>query len=126
MSSIREIMKTDVISIEAHASPREATEKMVKHRVSGLPVVSASGKLVGVITEKDVLRLFYDDVATVSELMTEDPVSVAVDDDLVEVFDILMSKSFRRVFVHEGGRLRGLISRADLMPVVLDALNERI
>lgn len=125
MSSIREIMKTEVISIGPDASPREATALMVTHHVSGLPVVSPTGKLIGVITEKDVLRLFYDDVATVAELMTKDPVSVAVDDELVEVFDILMSKSFRRVFVQEGGKLRGLISRADLMPVILEALADR-
>lgn len=52
---VKDIMTTDVITIAPHATIREVAELMRKHAVSGLPVVDAAGKVVGIVTEIDLL-----------------------------------------------------------------------
>ncbi|MEZ4220010.1 MAG: CBS domain-containing protein [Polyangiaceae bacterium] len=126
MGTIRSIMTTNVISVRPKTSLREAVELLIKHGITGLPVVDEGDAIVGVLSEKDLLAAFYEDAQTVDALMTKNPETVHADAEVVEVFDILMTHNFRRILVHEDGKLVGLISRADLMPVVLEALLERI
>jgi len=105
---------------------RRALELLVEHGISGLPVVDAQDRIVGVVSEKDLLRLFSDGIPeSVAAVMTRDPVKVAIDAPLVDVVDCLMTYDFRRVLVHEKGRLVGVVSRSDLMPVILRVLLER-
>lgn len=126
MASIRSVMKTKLITVLPTDPVRRALELLIEHSISGLPVVEEDGTIVGVLSEKDVLKVFYEDgVGTVADLMTPNPVTVPVDGPLVDVFDTLMARSFRRLLVEEDGKLVGLVSRADLMPTLLDALIER-
>ena len=126
MATIEAIMTKDVVTVRPTTTLSEAVELLMEHGITGLPVVDEEGKVKGVLSEKDLLRAFYEKAETVDALMTKEPSMVSVDDELVEVFDILMSHSFRRILVHKDGVLVGLISRADLMPVVLEALLERV
>ncbi|MDH5492989.1 MAG: CBS domain-containing protein [Myxococcales bacterium] len=125
MATIAEIMNTRLITIGPEAPLGEAIELLIQHRISGMPVVDAQGRILGVLSERDLLRAFYEEARCVRDLMTPEPVSIAVDAPLVEVFDTLMANTFRRVLIHERGKLVGLISRADLMPAVLDAIRDR-
>ena len=122
MLSIREVMKSNVVSVRPETPVKEAISKLVEFKISGMPVVDADNTLVGVISEKDILRMFYEKHDTVGELMTPNPQKVAVGDDLVEVIDMLMASNFRRVLIHEAGKLVGLVSRADLMPALLEGM----
>jgi CBS domain-containing protein len=126
MTTIREIMQSQPITVRPESQLRLALELLIDHGISGLPVVDADDKIVGVLSEKDLLKVFYEDHAeTVEAVMTPDPIAISVDAPLVDVFDCLMTYDFRRVLVHEHGKLAGLISRADLMPTILAALLER-
>jgi CBS domain-containing protein len=125
MPTIREVMKTDLITIQPDAPVADALRLLIDHGISGLPVVDADGAIVGVLSEKDLLKVFYEKDLTVGGLMTRDPETISVDADLVEVFDSLMAANFRRVLIHDGGKLVGLISRADLMPALLESLLAR-
>lgn len=126
MKTIRDVMHADPIRVRRGEHLRRVLELLIEHQISGVPVVDESDRLVGVLSEKDLLKIFYEpDSETVESLMSPDPVAVPVDGELVEVVDQLMANDFRRVFVHEDGKLVGLISRADLMPGILQALLER-
>ncbi len=126
MKTIRDVMQPDPIQIRREDAPRRALELLVENQISGLPVVDEAGRLVGVLSEKDLLKIFYEhDALTVESLMSRDPVSISADSQLVDVVDSLMANDFRRIFIHEGEKLVGLISRSDLMPAILDALIER-
>ena len=61
---------------------------------------------------------------TVASVMTTDPIVMSIGAPLVDVVDQLMSSDFRRVLIHEGGRLVGVIVRTHLMPAVLQAIEE--
>ena len=126
MKTIRDLMQPDPIGIRAEESIHHALELLVENRISGLPVVDATGRLVGVLTEKDLLKVFHEpDAHTVESLMSRDPVSISVSSPLVDVVDSLMANDFRRVFIHDGYKLVGLISRSDLMPAILEGLLAR-
>ncbi len=124
MTEIREFMKTDLITVRPDTPAVDAIKLLIKHRISGLPVVNEQNDIVGILSEKDLLELFSQPTkdCAVKALMTPDPEAIEVEADLVEVFDCLMSSDFRRVLIHEKGKLVGLVSRADLMPAILDAM----
>jgi CBS domain-containing protein len=126
MATIREIMTPQPIAVRPDSAVKEAVELLIEHGISGLPVVDAELRIVGVLSEKDLLRLFSDpEVATVGAVMTRVPMTIDVEAPLVEVVDCLMAYDFRRVLIHERGRLVGVVSRADLMPAILSTLTDR-
>jgi tRNA nucleotidyltransferase (CCA-adding enzyme) len=126
MTTIREIMQSEPITVRPESTVQLALELLIDHGISGLPVVDADNKIVGVLSEKDLLKVFYENhSATVEAVMTRDPIAISIDEPLVDVLDCLMAFDFRRVLIHEHGKLAGLISRADLMPTILEALLER-
>ncbi len=126
MSTIREVMEPHPITVKPESPIKEALEILIEKEISGLPVVDENDEIVGILSEKDLLKVFYEpEDRTVGSIMTREPVTIAVDAPLVEVVDCLMAYDFRRVLIHEEGKLVGLVSRADLMPAILEALVER-
>jgi CBS domain-containing protein len=113
----KDVMQYGVATIDKKTSVYQAIAMMVKKSVTGLPVVDESG-LVGLISEKDVLKLLYDTEfveGSVGDYMTTNIFTFDEDDALVDVCRCLMQNSFRRVPVMRQGRLAGIISRADLI-----------
>jgi CBS domain-containing protein len=137
----KDIMTLEVVSIEPEASIREALRLMLKHRISGLPVIDKDGRLRGIVTEGDFLRrvetgternrggwiaflmgpsrLAEEYVRThgrkVAEVMTPDPVTVAEDTPLDAIVDIMEKRRIKRVLVVRGDRVLGIVSRANLL-----------
>jgi CBS domain-containing protein len=125
MSTIRDVMEPHPITVNSGSPIKKALEILIENEISGLPIVNANDEVVGILSEKDLLKVFYEpDVRIVDSIMTRAPTQIAVDAPLVEVFDCLMAHDFRRVLIHEEGKLVGLVSRADLMPAILRGLVE--
>ena len=113
----KDITQYGVATIDKNASVYQAVALMVKRSVTGLPVVDESG-LLGLISEKDVLKLLYDTELVegcVGDYMTTDILTFDENDDLAGICRCLIQKSFRRVPIMRQGRLAGIISRADLI-----------
>jgi CBS domain-containing protein len=126
MKTIRDVMTERPITVGPETPLHEAIELLIEHNISGLPVVDADGTITGVFGDRDLLKVFYEPEAhTVRSVMTTDPETISVDAPLVEVFDYLMSSDFRRVLIHDNHKLVGLVSRADLMPPILDVLLDK-
>lgn len=125
--TIRRVMKTQLVVAKAEMPLATAVRLLIDHRISGLPVTDDDRRIVGVLTEKDLLGLYAADgeCRVVADLMTRNPRCIHVDAPLVDVFDCLMSNSFRRVLIHDDGRLVGIVSRADVLPAILDVLLDR-
>jgi len=124
--TIRDVMEGDLATVPPECPLRPALRLMIESRISSVPVVDADGRIVGALNEKDLMKAFYDpDVASVSAVMTRNPVTIPIEAPLVDVVDQLMSSDFRRVLIHDNHRLAGVITRSHLMWALLEALEER-
>ncbi len=125
MSEISDIMSTDVVTVGPDTTILEATNVLTKHDITGLPVVDRKKRLLGIVSEKDLLRLAYglkthtyasdDSPKTVEDVMTKEVVAFDEEDRLSDVIKCLMDGDFRRVPILSGGILVGIISRRDLL-----------
>jgi CBS domain-containing protein len=124
MLKAKEIMTTDVVSVTKETPIYEAMELLIKNEITGMPVVDDDMTLVGVISEKDCLRLFYADEEeknkTVQYFMTQPAVHYNENDSLKIICDFMMINYFRRVPVtSKNGKLVGILSRPDVVAHIL-------
>jgi CBS domain-containing protein len=146
----RDVMTSVAISIPAEATVLQAAELMMQHRISGLPVVDAKGALVGVVTEGDFLRrgelgtqrkrprwlefvmgpgkLAAEYVQArggkVSEIMTPNPHTIALDTPLEDIVQMMERHRIKRLPVVEGGKIVGIVSRANLIRALASLARE--
>ena len=111
-------MSRDVATVRRDAKVKDVIKMLVEHKITGLPVVDSDMYLIGMVTEKDVLRMLYESHghrSAVEDLMTTDIVCFDEDDDLMSVFESLVQNNFRRLPILSEGRLTGIISRRDII-----------
>jgi CBS domain-containing protein len=113
-----EIMTHPVVTIAPEARLTDAIKLLLRHHISGLPVVDAAGALVGILTEHDILNFALsgdaDDTA-VSEAMTREVVSFPPETQIPALVEALSEKRLRRVPIVGGGRVAGIVSRRDIL-----------
>lgn len=126
MIKTKDVMTSQVITVKTDTPIIDAVELMVEHSISGMPVVDATNTLVGVITEKDVLKLHRaTDRASgqkVEDFMTTPAVFFETDESMDDVCDCLIENEFKRVPVAENGKVVGVISRLDAIKHILKQL----
>jgi CBS domain-containing protein len=124
MLTAGDFMTKNVVSVNKDTPIYEALELLRKNDITGMPVIEDDMTLVGVITEKDVLELFFTESdnhnKTVDFFMTRPAVSFGENESLESVCDFLMLKHFRRVpVVSTKEKLVGIISRPDIIDYIL-------
>ena len=112
--------KSDVISIAPDVTVGEAMKVLVEKKISCLPVVDGSSKLVGIISDKDIFHACYRDqkgfaAATVADLMSTDLIVGVPDDDLNYISGIMTNNRIRHIPIMDKGKLTGLISVGDIV-----------
>lgn len=118
---VRDFMVTHLVTLRPEMPIREAIDILLKHRISGAPVVDAEGKLIGALSEKDCLRVFANaafynvDAGDVEDYMTRNVVTIEPDADIFQAAQVFLNNHFRRLPVLENGRLVGQISRRDVL-----------
>ncbi len=118
---VREFMVTNLVTLRPDMPIREAIDVLLKNRISGAPVVDPSGTLIGMLSEKDCLRVFANaafhrsDPGDVEDYMTREICSIEPEADLFRAADLFLRHSFRRMPVMENGKLIGQISRRDVL-----------
>jgi CBS domain-containing protein len=117
-----QIMTHPVVTIGPDALLTDAIKLLLRHGCSGLPVVDEGGKVIGIITEHDIMNFALSGNAAdtrVEEAMTRDVVSLPPTATLASVINCLLANHFRRVPVAEDGRVVGIISRRDILREML-------
>ncbi len=119
MISAKDIMTKDLLTVQENAHVTDVLRLLVENKITGLPVVSDDMELVGIITEKDILKsLWYNPnvkTSSVGDLMTSEIFCFEEDDDVMNVFETLVQSNFRRVPILSGGKLVGIITRKDII-----------
>jgi len=123
--TVKEYMSANVVTFAPTDDVLEAIHTLVERRISGSPVVNGAGELVGMLSEKDCLKVAleagYNEGmgGKVSEYMTTDVATVDVEMSIVEVAKAFIDNAYKRYpVVDEDGRLVGQISRADVLRAI--------
>ena len=117
---VQDFIKSKVTTVSRNASIQEVARKMAEEDIGFLPVVDASGKAIGTVTDRDiVVRLIAKggDLkgAKVEQVMTKDVVSVRPDEDVQKVAELMKERKISRVLVcDQNGKPLGVISLGDL------------
>ena len=140
----RDVMVSPVITAKPSASVREVAQLFLKHRISAVPVVDDQDRIVGIVSEGDLLHraeaatsrqrswwllaLTSDETLAgeyvkaharrITDVMTTNVVTVGPDTPVHEIATLLERKAIKRVPVVENGRLVGVVSRANLIQAV--------
>ncbi len=117
----RDIMTASVVTVAPDTSLEDLTELLAQSTFSGVPVVDYLGRVVGIVTEADLL-MSRPGQHTVESVMTRDVVAVSVDESLQEIAFLLSVRRINRVPVLEDGKLVGIISRADVVKALAGKL----
>jgi CBS domain-containing protein len=136
-----DIMTRKVIAVEPGTLVHEVADTMIEHNISGVPVADGGGRVVGIVTEGDLVRrreigterrrswwleLLTDENARAADfvksrglkagdVMTRSVISVTPRTPLGEIVDIMEKWRIKRVPVVSGGKLAGIVSRHDLL-----------
>ena len=120
MATLSEIMTRKVFTTTGDVSVADVANSMVKGRF-GSAVVMEGSWLVGIFTERDVLRAAASGAdptsSPVSEWMTRDPVTAGPDVDADEAAEIMMGQGFRHLPVVDGKTVMGIVSLRDILRV---------
>jgi CBS-domain-containing membrane protein len=137
----KDIMARDVITVSEASAVKDVASVLLDRGISAVPVVDASGRMVGIVSEGDLLHrsesgtkrrrswwlsLFSDADALasefvkehsrrVSDVMSRNVISAGPDTELVEIAEILEKHRIKRVPIVENGQLVGIVSRANLV-----------
>ena len=122
---VRHAMTKMVVSIGPSALVEDALDLMIRHNISGLPVIDAQRRPVGVITEYDILKLYrssstHHSLATCASYMSTDLVTIQDHESLGEAADLLLTTAVRRLLVVAGDQLVGLLARRDVARWIRD------
>ncbi|HEX9121763.1 MAG TPA: CBS domain-containing protein [Actinomycetota bacterium] len=120
MTTLGEIMTREVFTTAGEAPVAEVAGSMIKGRI-GSALVKQGPMLMGIFTERDVLRAAASGAdltsSAVSEWMTPDPVTADPATDADEAAEIMLSQGFRHLPVLEGTTLAGIVSLRDILSV---------
>lgn len=120
----RDVMNRRVTAATPHAIGRDLALQLLSGMYSGLPVVDAQGTVIGVVTEFDLLNAVREgkDLQTVkaAEIMGRPPVCVEEDETIDAVIAKMTTHHIIRVPVVRGGKLVGVIARADILSRMIE------
>lgn len=152
--TVADVMNRDPITVKPQTPVKEAIKILAEQRISGLPVVDDAGKVVGVISETDLLWqetgvepplyiVFLDSVIylenparydqelhkalgqTVGEVMSTNPVTIKPDQPLRKAAKLMQEKSIRRVAVTDDeGKVLGILTTADIVRAMAAKFND--
>jgi len=134
---VKELMTLNVAAVGQTASLKQVAELMVERGISGVPVVNADGRVLGVVSEADIIlkaasrpesagvlgRIFapkfVDErhlaAATAGEAMTAPAVTIEAEQSVAEAARLMVERQVNRLPVLAGGKLVGIVSRADIV-----------
>ncbi len=131
---VRDLMTEDVISVRPHDSLTKVYDLMDLKHFRHMPVVDEEGALVGIITQRDLVRGALGDTASlpvtlqrelldrvrVQEIMNQEPESIDPDRDVREAGELMMEYKLGCLPVVDGDRLVGILTESDFVRYVVD------
>ncbi len=125
---VKDVMKREVIAINPDISIREASKVMSQHNIGSLLVLDDE-KLVGILTERDVLNLVAKgenlDEVKVKDVMSRDVITIESDKKIEDAVDLMLKHKIKKLPVMESGKIVGIITTSDIIvaePKLIEAI----
>ena len=120
----KDIMTRPVVSARRNASARDIAMQLLSGLYSGMPVTDDDGKVIGVVTEFDLLGQLCEgkelEKLTAADVMSKGPLSADVNTPLQDLLNTMMENKIVRLPVTEEGRLAGVIARCDILKAYME------
>jgi CBS domain-containing protein len=114
----RAIMTHRVYTISPEASAQEAAQLLSREQISGAPVLDQEGRIIGIITQADIIGKVDREGLCVADIMSPEVIAVEEETLVREVAMLLSKRKIKRVPVMGHGKMVGIISRADIVQAV--------
>ncbi|MGH7826198.1 MAG: CBS domain-containing protein, partial [Candidatus Binatia bacterium] len=108
----KEIMTRDVITVKPTLAVKDLATVLIKNQISGAPVADNSGKIVGVVSEADILA---KKGKLVRAIMHANVVSVGEETPVEKIAQLMTTHKIKRLPVMSNGKVVGIVSRADII-----------
>lgn len=131
IGTAEDIMVREVVYFSLGTDVYDAIDQFVKYKISGAPVLDEDKNLVGILSEKDCMRLLIDGAyhslpaGQVRDFMSQVRQTVNPKTDLLTIAGIFLNGQFRRLPVVEGNKLMGIISRHDVLKAIQKLKNQK-
>jgi CBS domain-containing protein len=119
--TVADYMSKKMVTIATDTHVVDAVKKLLDHKITSAPVVDQQGELLGVFSEKDVMKIVLETVynqsmsGKVGDYMSKEIISVAADSSIVDLAEKFQHTSVRSFPVFQGNKLVGMISRTDIL-----------
>jgi CBS domain-containing protein len=111
----KDIMTRDIITVSPTMSVKELAMTLIKNQISGAPVSSRNGEIVGVVSEADIVAKKGKDVRAI---MTKKIISVKEETPVEEIAQLMTTHKIKRLPVMRGDKVVGIVSRADIVSAI--------
>ena len=118
MAYVRDVMKKEVVTAKMNDDIKQISKILKEKNISNMPVISADGTLVGIVSEQDIIKKMQSEnfmKLTAKDIMTKDVVSVKENDHIEYVSKIFIEHAYRRLPVTKDERVVGVITREDII-----------
>ena len=111
----KEIMTRDIITVSPTMKIKDLAMTLIKNQISGAPVASKDDKILGVVSEADIISKKGKDVRAI---MSKKVISVSEDATVEEVAQLMTTHAIKRLPVMNGAAIVGIVSRADIVSAI--------
>ena len=127
MYQVRDVMDEDVLTISTNVTVEEAIRRLIDNHISGMPVVDEEDRLVGIVSELNLLETLYSPKVRdmlVRDVMTKGVLTVAPNTLLSDATGLMVVHRIRRLPVVNNSKIVGIVARRDLLRYTLEAGDE--
>ena len=111
----KEIMTRDIITVSPSMKVKDLAMTLIKNQISGAPVANKDGKILGVVSEADIISKKGKDVRAI---MSKKVISVSENATVEEVAQLMTTHAIKRLPVMNGAAIVGIVSRADIVSAI--------
>lgn len=111
----KDLMTTDIITVSPNMPIKQLAMTLIKNQISGAPVVDRKGKIIGIVSEADLVAKKGKDVKSI---MSKKVISVTEDTPIEEIAQLMARHNVKRLPVMNGEKTVGIVSRADIVNAI--------
>ena len=117
----KDVMTRDIITVSPNTKVKDVAMILIKNQISGAPVADKNGNILGIVSEADIVAKKGKDAKSI---MSKKVVSVREGASVEEIAQLMITHAIKRVPVTDGGKIIGIVSRADIVNAI--AMGEHV